>query len=134
MFIIPTYVKESKINGLGVFTSVPIKKGELVWVFDPTFDRVFTVDQVKQFPTPVQEYIFTRGFLNKQGDTYFLGIDHDSFANHSDTPNIIQDLSSPTEYTAPMMAARDIEAHEEILPNYNEYVAQSHIDYIFRNT
>jgi len=39
MFKIKTEVKKSGIHGLGVFTLEPIKKGTIIWGFDPLLDK-----------------------------------------------------------------------------------------------
>lgn len=127
MFIIPTYLDKSDINGLGVFTSVPVQKGETVWFFDSTFDRIFTEEQLLSYPEAVREYIYKRGYLDKRNGKYLLGIDHDGFTNHSDNPNIVEDPNDNSEYTPAMIAARDIAAGEELLPNYYEFIEDGDI-------
>ena len=121
MFIVKTYVDKSTIEGLGVFSSDQIKKGETVWTFDPTFDRQFTPEQVANFPKTARDHILKCGFLDKDKGVYYLGIDYDIFSNHSNDPSLTIDTSKPNLYTDPLVAARDIMPGEELTQNYHEY-------------
>ena len=39
MLHVMTYVAPSSIHGLGVFATIPIAKGTLLWTFEEYFDR-----------------------------------------------------------------------------------------------
>jgi SET domain-containing protein len=127
MWLIETYVAESKIHGLGVFTKVPIKKGEIAWRFEPTFDRMFTRQQFAALPAVAQNFIHIRGFLDKEKNLYFLGGDFDLFTNHSDEPNLVVDPNYAGEFSADLIAIRDIIAGEELTNNYSEYCADDDV-------
>lgn len=121
MFLVKTHIQKSDIEGFGVFSSQKINKGDLVWVFDPRFDRIYTPEEVSQFPTVAQEHIFKCGFLDKDQNVYILGIDYDIFTNHSDESNLIEELTSNGERTPNLIATRDIDINEELTQNYYSY-------------
>jgi len=121
MFIIKTHIEKSPIDGFGVFSSVPVKKGETVWLFEPTFDRQFTPEQVACFPESARIHILKCGFLDKNKNIYYLGIDYDSFSNHSDNPNLTIDKKISCQFTDSLIASRDINPGEELTQNYYEY-------------
>lgn len=132
MFLVKTHVAPSRIDGLGVFASEPIRKGQTVWVFDPAFDRLFTPEQVAAFPEPAQRHILKCGFLDKRKGLYFVGIDYDIFTNHSGEPTLVEGEETPERDRTPVLiAARDIAADEELTQDYYEYDEQDDIDWKF---
>lgn len=138
MFLVPTYVAQSSIDGFGVFTSVDIPKSAIVWRFDPAFDRTYSADEISAFPESVREFIAKCGFLDKRKNRYFLGGDYDIFTNHSDSPALIEDendVQGKTDMlsTPRLVAARDIAANEELTQNYFEYDDTVDADVKLRN-
>jgi SET domain-containing protein len=114
MMIVKSYVTPSKVQGLGVFAAEPIKKGSIVWRFDPKWDIVFSVEEVSNMTTERQEYIKKYAYLDNQG--YILCSDDAKYLNHSSVPNvnsragIIEDI-----------AIRDIDVGEELLVDYRNF-------------
>lgn len=139
MFLVPTHVAKSAIEGFGIFSSVNIQKGEIAWRFDPVFDRMFTKEQVSALPSVVQAFVLKCGYLDERKQKYFLGGDYDIFSNHSDSPALIEDprdlegLNNPNG-TQQLIAARDIVAGEELTQNYYEYDDAADVAIKFENT
>lgn len=118
MLMVRNYVAPSAVEGLGVFAAEPIAKGDIVWRFDPRFDRLM----------PREEYESAPGFLKEQLDRYaypmpgrpdliLYEVDNGRFMNHADEPNTdFRDL-----YGA--RALRDIAAGEELTCNYTDFFA-----------
>ncbi len=118
MMLVSAYLAPSLIEGLGVYSTEPIRKGDLVWRFDKRFDQLIpmaTLDEVDER---------TRTFIERYGYDMpmypgFLALDADEgrFMNHCDTPNL--DFGHPdTGY-----ALVDIPAGVELTCDYREFTA-----------
>lgn len=116
MMLIRCYLAPSTIEGLGVFTSEPIAKGDPVWRFDERFDRMIAKPDVETATPHVREFIERYGY-DMPGWPEHLALDADEgrFMNHSDAPNL--------DFRAPDVgyALRDIAAGEELTCDYREF-------------
>lgn len=137
VFLVPTVVMKSPIEGYGVFTTVPIKKGELhdqeelfefllfsffvsnagtrIWAFAPGADWEVTQEEMDKFPEPFKTRLLIWAYKDKRG-IWILCNDNAKFMNHSSTPNC-DDVSDPI-YT---IAARDIAPGEELTCDYGGF-------------
>lgn len=117
MLVVKTLLKYSDIHGLGCFAGEDIKKGQLVWRFDPGIDLVFTGDDLKKLPESFREFlrIYAYSPLNDTKKIYILCVDHARHMNHSDSPN----LAETPEGTN--VALRDIKKGEELTCDYHEF-------------
>ena len=112
-------IKDSPIQGKGLFTKIPIKKGERVWVSkgaEPVEEKIYSKEEFKIF----QEWCIENG---KEWDSVSLPdgtisaavADRDShpenYGNHSCDPNIDKDH----------VALRDIVAGEELTIDYTQF-------------
>ncbi len=115
MFIVQTSLRVSPIHGIGVFTEEPIQKGQVVWQFDRRVDIVIPVDQMKDFPQAVQDYLKRLAYVEGQNGhrVMILCADNAKFVNHSDDPNLVDTPDGARE-----LAARDIVMGEELTCNY----------------
>lgn len=96
-------VKESTIEGLGLFANRPFKKDEVVLKWNP---KILTAGEVQGTPAELKR------FINKLEDgTSALMQIPERYVNHSDNPNTKPVGSSD-------VALRDIEIGEEITSNY----------------
>lgn len=118
MMVVRSYLGPSAIEGLGVFASHPVKKGELVWRFDRRFDQVISKEALAAFPDNVREFL-ERYTYDFHEDSNFVVLDADEgrYMNHSSTPNV--DLSDPDIG----VATRDIAAGEELTCDYACFTA-----------
>jgi SET domain-containing protein len=118
MFLVPTYLSQSSIHGVGVFTPEPIAEGTLLWEFNPSIDWKLTPEELAQFPEPYQSRFRMYCYLSPEGVYVFCG-DNAKYMNHSLTPN----CDDPEgRYT---IANRDIEAGEELTSNYLTFDLES---------
>ena len=118
MFLVPTFLAESAIHGIGVYTPHPIAEGTLLWEFNPATDWKIKPEELEQFPEPYQSRFRMYCYLSPEGIYVFCG-DNAKFMNHSLTPN----CDDPEgRYT---IANRDIEAGEELTSNYLTFDAES---------
>ncbi|MDZ7290836.1 MAG: SET domain-containing protein-lysine N-methyltransferase [candidate division KSB1 bacterium] len=108
-------VKNSGIQGKGLFASADIKAGEIIWRRDPDEVR-FHVDVIRSWPAEKQEkfgrYAYQVGEEWYHGPEDGIVTDPADYMNHSCDPNtwFIDDAN--------MVARRDIKKGEEITYDY----------------
>jgi SET domain-containing protein len=112
-------IKESPIQGKGLFTKVPIKKGDKIWISkneEPTEEKIYTDEEFKVF----QKWCIDNGkewdaVANGDGTHTAAISDREKhpgdYGNHSCDPNCSKDR----------IALRDIEAGEELTADYAEF-------------
>lgn len=116
MLKVKTYLGLSKTHGIGVFTASPIKKGSLVWVYEPAIDLSFDPKSWENLKLKLSPESFAeiQKYAYKNDGIHYLCVDNAQFMNHSDTAfNLQQEGLSSSDY-----AVRDIAANEELLCNY----------------
>ena len=118
MFRVPTYVSRSDIHGWGVFAAKDIPGGTTIWEFDGSADWSLTEAEMAAFPEKLRAQMDAWTYQSEEGD-YILCSDGAKFMNHSFEPNC--DDEGP-KYT---VAARDIEAGEELTCDYREFDMKS---------
>lgn len=122
MLVVKTFLKYSPIHGLGCFAGEDIKKGQLVWRFDPGIDLTFTEEEVKMLPSPFQEFLKTYGYSPSLPlKTYILCVDHARHMNHSESPSLLETSEGHN------VAARDISQGEELTCNYHDFDAEAQL-------
>lgn len=110
MLLVKTKIKESLINGIGLFADEFIPRGATIFK-ESIFTKHFTESEYELLPKLQKE------FLNHY--CYFLGgiwrcsLDNDRFINHSDNPNTLE----VDEITT--VALIDINIDDEITTNYS---------------
>ena len=115
MFIVRTSLRPSSIQGLGCFAEEPIKKGQIVWQFDPRLDIRIPLSELPNFPLAIQEHFRIYTYIEEINgqEIMIYCADLSKHVNHSDTPNLIDTPDNVQE-----VAARDIEIGEELTCNY----------------
>jgi len=115
MFIVRTSLHSSAIHGIGVFADEPIKKGQIVWQFDPRMDILIPLEEKQRFPPAVQDYLSMLTYIEETSGRKMMVLcaDNAKHVNHSDDPNLLDTPDGLREY-----AARDIAAGEELTCNY----------------
>lgn len=115
MFIVRTSLRPSPIQGLGCFAEEPIKKGQVVWQFDPRFDIRIPLNELATFPAALQEHFRIYTYVEKIGsqEVMVYCADMSKHMNHSDVPNLFDTPDNIYE-----VAIRDIEVGEELTCNY----------------
>lgn len=114
MLLVDARAGMSKIQGIGLFAHEFIPKGVCVWIFDPTYDVVFTEEQLQAFPAPAQRQARRYSYYDPGRQVYILASDDSRFTNHSDTPNLIDEGDT-------LFAACDIQIGEEITWDYRPW-------------
>lgn len=116
MLLVRVELRKSEIAGLGCFALEPIKKGQLLWVFDPRIDTHIQVAELSELPAAIQDFVRIYGFkeIVDGALVYTMCGDHSKFMNHADAPNTITDPGNRLVE----IACRDIAPGEELTCNY----------------
>lgn len=109
MLKVKTLVRDSSINGKGLFADEDIPKGTITWEFFRGFDIL--LDEIKWREVD-SRYLKKYSFRDKQTGKWIVTLDNDKYTNHSDDPN-----TGPLP-DGRMIALRDIKQGEEITSNY----------------
>lgn len=116
MLLIDTYVGPSAIEGVGVFAAEPIRKGQLIYRFEPSFDRLIGLAELEQMPESIRRFVdrYTYPHPTESGKLV-LDADNGRHMNHSLQPN--------TDFKDSVFgyAIADIAPGEEITCNYAEF-------------
>jgi len=106
------------VDGIGVFCSNDVKKGELVYKFEWDFVLIISEGEIDEMLPHQQEMMRKYSYYGKGKDrltdeVYFC-TDDSRFLNHSDKPNLhcLDDC---------YFASCDISEHSELFCNYREF-------------
>lgn len=102
----------SEIDGFGLFAAESINKGEIMWEFNPIIDKTYIKEEVETLPKHVQD--FFAKYAATAGDNFYLWLDNTRFTNHSNKPNTLN-------IDHKLIAAKNIEMHEEITQKYSNF-------------
>ena len=130
MLQVPCKINFSKIHGLGLFAVKPILKGVIIWKFDGRIDQIIKFDDALALDPERQAILRQYAYCTHDLEWVLCG-DTAIFMNHSDTPNT--QAAYETSKYGEDIAARDIEAGEELTCNYNEWDLGGHFK-LFENT
>lgn len=116
MLLVDTYVGPSAIEGVGVFAAEPIARGQLIYRFEPSFDRLIAKADLAALPASVRQFIERYTYRHPEtAGVLVLDADHGRHMNHSAAPNTdFRDLKFG-------YAIADIAPGEEITCNYADF-------------
>ena len=120
MLLVKTRIALSKINGIGLFTLINIKKGQVVWRYKQIFDRTFAVGDVTNLPLLTKNFVEKYAYLSIKSGKYILCGDDARFINHSAKPNTLM-INDTRETEQVWVAERDIKKGEEITMDYRTF-------------
>ncbi len=115
MFYINKKVKESKIDGLGLFADQDIEKGERIYKHSPDLDLQLTPEQFEALDKQEQQTIMHYGYIDKNTGSYRLDHDDVRFVNDSNNPNI------GANQEGVIVALKDIAKNVELVQNYSDF-------------
>lgn len=118
MLLVKTILRESKLEGVGLFADEPIAAGSPVWVIDHRCDREFTREELATLPPTARAYVEKYAFVSNATGRFVLVGDHARYINHSDRPNV-----QVTNQKGDAVARVDIQPGTEITLNYKEISA-----------
>ena len=116
MMLVKTYLSLSKVDGIGLFASEPIRKDTVIWRFNPIIDLLLTDEQMDSLSEASQELIRKYSYRHRYSRLYLLCADDMRFMNHSSQPNCL-DVLYPVEPDI-TIALKDIDAGEELTCDY----------------
>lgn len=125
MMLVETFLAPSSIDGIGLFSFSPIKKGTRLWQIDHRIDRTYIEEKVEQFPSLMRGFIHRYAYHCTHTGLWILCGDNGRFFNHSDAPNTMENYKVPDPFGIDI-AARDIAAGEELTTNYEGFDAKWH--------
>lgn len=120
MMVIETEKRQSTVHGVGLFAAKSISSGTPTWRFTPGIDQAIHPDLVDRIPPPARRSFLTYAYLDIRTGLYILCSDDARFMNHSEDPNIRGDYDLDPVFGVDV-AARDIEAGEELLCDYRTF-------------
>lgn len=123
MYLVPVTIKESKINGKGVFAKQAIPKDTIVWKFAEGHDLVMSKEQYASLESEKREDLDRVAYLSATTDRYVYPPEGDParFTNHSDENNLSVVVNPQVSVEPYFVANRDIEPDEELTNNYLEF-------------
>ncbi len=110
MMIVKTSLKEFKGKGIGLVSEEFIKKGKIVWIFNPVIDII-----VNKKDVPKEAIEFYDKYAVSEGKKFVLNTDNARFINHSKNPNIKSKGTFKDSF-----AIKNIKSGEEITTDYEE--------------
>lgn len=116
MLIIKTYIAKSEIEGIGVFAAERLSEGQTISRFDPTFDRLVSIEAYRNAPPYLKALLDRYAFPHPRDPRFIVyEVDNCRFLNHSENPN--------TDFTdfAAATAIRDIDIGEELTCHYGGF-------------
>jgi hypothetical protein len=116
MLTVPVEIKKSAIHGLGVFAGTDIKKGTVVWMFEPGLDQRISKFMAENSNPRKRDYIMQRGYINpKNPEMVVLCIDEAQFMNFpADGAEANIWLGGPQDGEQILIAAEDVPAGTEL--------------------
>lgn len=109
MMMVRCSLAPSAVEGLGVFTEVDIRQGELVWLFDPRYDNCYFREDRAGMPARFRDMLDRYGFEHPtDSEMIVLDCDEGRFLAPTATPNI--GMANPVRG----VALRAISAGEEL--------------------
>lgn len=116
MLTVQSYLAPSKIHGIGLFAAENIARGTVIWKFNANIDKAITRKKFIRMCREV-DICTLKHLLNatykRRGKFYYI-TDNARFINHSEESCNVALIDDYTE-----ISIRDIQAHEELLENYN---------------
>jgi len=116
MLLISTYVGQSSIEGLGVFSAECVPCGSLIWSLNPKFDIFVNEMEIGALPPHVQSFLARYSYPHLEMPGYrVIDVDNGKFMNHSLNPNTDFRIFDKG------YALTDIAAGDEVTCNYHEF-------------
>ena len=116
MMLIPTIVRPSKIQGLGLFAAQDIACSTLVCRWDERFAWTCSDETARSLPPQARAHLDRYGWRSVDG-VWRLSVDDSRFLNHGNNPNLA--VSTDAGFSA--WAKCDIRAGEELTEDYRVF-------------
>lgn len=128
MYTVPVSIRESIIEGRGVFAETNIKQGAVVWQFTEGHDKKMTTQEFDALDEPTKTELQRIAYLSPSTNMWVIPPQDDAacYTNHdpySYNTSVIFDENISDEPI--FIANRDIKAGEEITNNYTDFDSNS---------
>jgi len=117
MLLVRTRIDVSSTHGIGLFADELIPKGTATWRYHPGFDFTYSKEDIEKLHEVAQKTLLHYSYFDGELQKFVAPIDDLRFINHSTDQEKINILSTPHED----VAARDIQANEELFCDYNMF-------------
>lgn len=124
MYTVPVEVKESDIDGKGVFARQDISKGSIVWQYTEGHDKKMTVQDFDKLEESVKKSLQQVAYLSPTSGLWVMPPEDDPacYTNHDpDNFNTSTVIDKKISDEPLFIANRNIKAGEEITNNYLEF-------------
>lgn len=123
MYLISIEVKESIIEGRGVFALQNIAKNTIVWKYEPIHDKTMPLSDFDSLSANKKFELNKVGYISKQTNQWVYPPESDParFTNHSTSNNLSVILDASISDEPIFIANRNIAAGEELTNNYAEF-------------
>ena len=111
MLLIPHYIAQSDIHGMGVFSAIDLRRGDLVWRYNSQRDLVITLDDFRNLTFQRRNDVINHAQWYPNQKHFVLGCDGDYFMNHADDATL-------SDHGHTMAAARNIKKGTELTCDY----------------
>jgi len=126
MYLYKVVIKNSSIEGKGVFASEDIQKDAVVWKFDPQYDISLSPEDYERLDNQAKAEIRKVAYVSPTSGKWIYPPTDDParFTNHSETANNLTAVFDPSISEEPFFIAKiGIKVGEELMVNYNEFDA-----------
>lgn len=124
MYLFPVTIRKSSIEGMGVFTEENIKKGAIVWKYNPDHDQCLSQDEYRALSASKKTYLEKVAYLSPTTHQYIFPPDKDPalYTNHDAKRHNLSVVTDHSISSEPyFIANRDISQGEELTNNYHEF-------------
>lgn len=88
MLLVPTFVGQSSIQGLGLFAAQDVPAGEALWRYEPGIDVTITYERIESLPDAFRAFLDRYAYTSHDiPGAVVVSCDHAKFMNHSEDPN-----------------------------------------------
>jgi len=125
MMLVLACTGPSSIHGTGLFAAEPIKRGTVIWRYEPGVDLTVAPDHVPPLSALHRAEFLNYAYLDRRSGLYVLCGDDARYMNHSDDPAVVSDYTR--DQFGESVAIRDIAKGEEITCDYRDFDAEYHL-------
>lgn len=124
MYTVPVEIRDSEIDGKGVFTTGDIQKGTIVWQFTEGHDTKMTVLEFENLDNSTKAAMQRTAYLSPTTHMWVAPPENDPacYTNHNPVAYNTSVVFDEKISDEPLFVAnRDIKAGEEITNNYVDF-------------
>jgi SET domain-containing protein len=127
MYLTKISVRDSAIEGKGVFATEDIRKNSIVWKFDHTHDQSLSPDEFDRLDTSSKTELLRVAYLSPNSNRWVFPPDEDParFTNHSEKNNLSVVFDDSISEEPIFIANKDIRAGDVLTVNYSEFDART---------